>query len=287
MYAIAGVSGNTGSVVASTLLDQGKPVRVIVRDATRGERWRQRGADVAVASLADTAALTRALAGAAGAYLLIPPRMDATDPIADNRALAASMARAATDARLPHAVLLSSVGAQHAEGTGIIQSAHLVEQVLAGAPAALTIVRAPFFLENWGGALGMVAQGVLPTFLPAALSIPMVATADIGRAAAQALVEGGHGRQVLELSGPRSYSPADIAAVVSTLTGKPVRPHEVPLEAVVPTMTGMGMSEPMAELFRQMYAGVISGRVAFEGGSSRAVRGTVTADEVLGKMLAR
>ena len=35
MYAIAGVSGHTGSVVAETLIAEGKPVRVIVRDAAK------------------------------------------------------------------------------------------------------------------------------------------------------------------------------------------------------------------------------------------------------------
>jgi release factor glutamine methyltransferase len=33
MFVIAGASGKSGSVVADTLLSQGKPVRVIVRDA--------------------------------------------------------------------------------------------------------------------------------------------------------------------------------------------------------------------------------------------------------------
>ncbi len=53
MYVIAGVSGNTGKVVADTLLAQGKKVRVVVRDAQKGEAWKKRGAEVAVAELDD------------------------------------------------------------------------------------------------------------------------------------------------------------------------------------------------------------------------------------------
>jgi uncharacterized protein YbjT (DUF2867 family) len=287
MYAIAGVSGHTGSVVARTLLDQGQPVRVIVRDERKGDPWRARGADVAVASLTDPAALARALAGAAGAYLLVPPRLDSLDPMADNLAVARSLARAAADAAVAHVVMLSSQGAHQPDGTGIILSARAAERELTEAARAVTFVRAPSFLENWGGALGMLPQGILPTFLPADLPVPMVATADIGRTAAAALCEGGQGRQVIELSGPRPYSADDIASALSTLTGRPVRARSMPLEAVVPTMTGMGMSAPLAELFRQMYAGVIGGRVAWEGGAARAARGTTTAEEVLGAMLAR
>ncbi len=49
MYVVAGVSGDTGSVVASTLLDRQQKVRVVVRDRARGATCASQGADVAVA----------------------------------------------------------------------------------------------------------------------------------------------------------------------------------------------------------------------------------------------
>src|SRR5260370_21496396 len=73
MFVISGVSGHTGGTAAATLLAQGKQVRVIVRDAKKGEAWRQRGAEVKVADLADAAALTAALRGADGVDAVIPP----------------------------------------------------------------------------------------------------------------------------------------------------------------------------------------------------------------------
>jgi len=285
MYVIAGVSGNTGSIVADTLLAQGKPVRAIVRDAAKGEPWRARGAEVAVAALEDDDALTRAFTGAAGAYVLVPPRMGSTDPLGENRAVIAAIAKAVTASKLPHVVLLSSTGAQHADGTGPIQSVHTAEEALAATGAALTAIRAAYFLENWGSSLGMLAQGVLPMFVPTTLSVPMVATRDIGRTAALALVEGGHGRQVIELAGPRDYSGEDIAAALTAITGKPVKAAEGPLDAVVPTFTSFGISAPIATLFREMYAGIVSGKVAWDG-KGRRVQGTVTAEEVLRGLLA-
>ena len=50
MFVVAGVSGKVGSVVASTLIDRtvkdGTPrVRVMVRDAIKGERFRAAGAE--------------------------------------------------------------------------------------------------------------------------------------------------------------------------------------------------------------------------------------------------
>lgn len=285
MFAITGVTGHTGAVVADTLLTAGQPVRVIVRDAAKAAPWRARGAEVAVAALEDTAALTAALRGAAGAYLLVPPRPGSSAPLEENRAVTASLATALAAARVPHAVLLSSVGAQHAEGTGPIRSVHHAEQAL-GAVTALTAVRAAYFMENWAGALGGLAQGVLPTFVPQTVAYPMVATRDIGRAAAAALREGAQGRQIIELSGPREYSAADVAAALAALTGKPVTAVDAPLDAVVPTFTGFGMSPAVAGLFHEMYAGIAAGKVAWEGGGARAQRGTVSIEDVLRGLLA-
>src|SRR3954470_14758557 len=241
MYAIAGVTGHTGSAAADALLAQGKPVRVIVRDPAKGAAWAARGAEVAVASLDDVPALTAALTGVAGAFVLLPPQASIASPtpLDSNARLAAAIAAAVRAARLPHAVLLSSVGAQHEAGTGPIQALHRAERTLAATGAAVTAVRAAYFQENWGAALGSLAQGVLPTFIPAGFRYPQVATRDIGRTAAAALVEGGKpGLQVIELSGPRDYTAHDVAAALAALTGKPVAAQDAPLDAVVPTFTG-------------------------------------------------
>jgi uncharacterized protein YbjT (DUF2867 family) len=107
-----------------------------------------------------------------------------------------------------------------------------------------------------------------------------VATADIGRTAAVALLEGPQGGSRIELSGPREYSPADVAAVLSELTGKPVKATHAPLDAVVPTFTSFGLSRPVAELFRELYQGLGEGRVAWSG-EGRALRGATPIADVL------
>jgi uncharacterized protein YbjT (DUF2867 family) len=289
MYAIAGVTGHTGSIAAETLLAQGKPVRVIVRDAAKGAAWTRKGAEVAVASLDDVAALTAALIGVAGAFVLLPPQASITSqtPLENNRTLAAAIAQAVRAAKLPHVVLLSSIGAQHATGTGPIQALHHAERELTATGAAVTAVRAAYFQENWGAALGGLAQGVLPTFIPAGFRYPQVATRDIGRTVAAALVEGGKpGVQVIELAGPRDYTAHEVAAALAAIAGKPVVAQDAPLDAVVPTFTGFGLSQAVAELYRELYAGIASGHVAWQGGTARQVRGTVEIAETLGTLLA-
>src|SRR5262249_8005281 len=120
MFVIAGASGHTGSVVASTLIAAGKPVRVIVRDEKKGQPWKDKGAEVAVARLDDAAALTEALRGADGVYALLPPNFAAEDPLAWSKTVTEAWAQAIAAARPKHVVLLSSIGSELEGGTGPI-----------------------------------------------------------------------------------------------------------------------------------------------------------------------
>src|SRR6185369_8931392 len=108
MYVVAGVSGQTGRAAAESLLERGRRIRVLVRDAGKGEEWRSRGAEVAVTSLDDPAALARALSGAEGAYLLVPPVYHVADVLGPQRARAQAIADAVRSSGIPHVVLLSS-----------------------------------------------------------------------------------------------------------------------------------------------------------------------------------
>jgi uncharacterized protein YbjT (DUF2867 family) len=287
MYAIAGVSGHTGSVAANTLLAQGKRVRVIVRDAAKGEPWNAKGAEVAIAALDATAALTRAFTGTEGAYVLLPPNLTTSYPLAVNAKLTRSIVAAVLASGVPHVVLLSSVGAQHPDGTGPIRAVHDAERELAATGVGLTAVRAAYFQENWAASLATLESGTVHAFVPPELRFPQVATADIGRTVAAALVEGLPRGQtsIIELAGPREVSGEDVARALTHLSGRPIQVTAAPLDAVVPTFTGFGASKEVAELFRELYAGVISGRVSWEGGSARALRGTVTVEMTLKNLL--
>jgi NAD(P)H dehydrogenase (quinone) len=288
MYVVAGVSGRTGSVVADTLLRAGRSVRVIVRDPAKGALWATRGATVAVASLQDEHSLGRALTGAEGAYLLSPQDMRSADPISDGWRIADAIARAVQQAGVPHLVLLSALGAQHAEGTGLPRTLHAAEERLAASPARITFLRAAYFLDNWAPALAATAGGKLPTFVAPDRVVPMVATADIGRAAATALLEGPprRPRDLVELSGPRDYSPRDLAAALAQLLQRPVEPQHMPLEGVVPFLTSLGASTAFAEQVRLLYQAIEEGRVTGQGEDVRSVRGSTDAETFLRETLA-
>src|ERR1041384_282546 len=129
-FAIAGTTGRTGKVIANALIDAGKKGRVIVRDAAKGEEWKKRGAEVAIADLNDAPALAKALQGVEGAYLLVPPSYT-DDYRAAQDAISNALAEALQTTPVPHVVLLSSIGAQHAAGTGPIAGLHVTEGLFA------------------------------------------------------------------------------------------------------------------------------------------------------------
>ena len=285
MFVVLGASGHTGKAAALALLAQGRKVRVVVRDPKKGQEWKDRGAEAAVADLGDAPALAKTFEGAQGAYVLVPPQYGADDLLAAQRPLFEALAAAVRRSGIPHVVLLSSIGAQHAAGTGPIRSLHAAEAALRGAAKNLTLLRAAYFLENVAPVLDEVRQGVLPTFLTPGRPVPMVATADVGRVAADALLESAPGTTILELAGPRDYAPEDLAASLSGPLGKPVRVQALPIDAVEPTFVAIGMPAGVARLFREMYAGVNSGLVAWEGAPAHARRGRLGAAEVLGPML--
>jgi uncharacterized protein YbjT (DUF2867 family) len=281
MLVVLGVTGNTGSVVADTLLAHRRPVKVVVRSAEKGATWKARGAEVAVASLEDVPAMIKALEGATGFYLLVPPNYGATAWLAEQRQRMDQAAQAVKASGVAHVVFLSSIGGHLAEGTGPIKAVRYGEQALGAVARHLTVLRPCYFLENWAPGIGMAkAQGILPTFIAPTAKVPMISARDIGRVGAERLMAGGQGKQIVELAGPEEYSPNDVAAALGGILGRTIAAQPAPLSAVVPTFKSFGFSDEAATLFEEMYASFARGAIGYEHAAS-VIRGKVQLAEAL------
>ncbi len=281
MFVVLGATGNTGSMVADTLLSQKQPVRIVVRSADKGVAWKAKGAEIAVASLDDVSALTKAFEGAKGVYLLVPPNYGAVEWLADQRARMDRAAEAVKRSGISHVVFLSSIGGHIADGTGPIRAARYGEQTLGAVATNLTVLRPCYFMDNWAPVLGAAkAQGVLPTFIAPQAMVPMISTRDIGRVGAEQLMAGGKGKQIVELAGPDEYSPDLVAAALGQILGKSVTAQHAPLSAVVPTFKSFGFSDEAAKLFEEMYTSFSTGTIGYEHPTS-VIRGRVTLAEAL------
>lgn len=284
MFAVAGITGRTGAAAARTLLASGRRVRGLVRSGDEAASWASReGLELhVVPTLADADALACALEGTEGAYLLLPTDLRSESFLADSRRTEEAIARAVERSGVPHVVHLSSIGAHRAEGTGPIRALHEAELRLRATGARVTFLRAALFLENWAPLVAAARQGTLPTFVPPDLACPAVAANDIGQTAARVLLEGPEASPgVIELAGTREVSAHDVAGILARWLGRGVVAQQVPLEAVAPTLRGMGVSADLGALYRELYEGVANGTVAWQGQGTRSLRGTTPPEDAL------
>src|ERR1700712_2170439 len=240
-YVVTGASGNTGAVVANPLLAAGEKVRVVVRSKEKAEPFVRAGAEVAIADVSDTASMARALAGARGAYLLLPPITNAADTLGAQKQISDALASAVAESRVPHVVLLSSIGAELESGTGPILTTREAERRFASLPGtALTVLRPAYFMENLQAALGGRAQGVFNTFLTEGRAYSMVATADIGALAALKLREGPKGHEAIQLTGPEELQLEQVVAAFEAAAGKKLKLQVAPTAAMHDVLTSFG-----------------------------------------------
>ncbi len=283
MFVVTGVTGNTGSVVAATLLAAGKPVRVVVRDAKKGESWAAKGAEVAIAEMSDRKAFAAALRGATGAYVLLPPfAWNGTGIPAERLALNEAIAGAIADAKPGHVVLLSSVGADQPSGTGPVKYLHDLEQKLTALHTTSTFLRAGYFMENWASMLkGAIDGGALYHGWTNEVSVPQVATEDIGKQAAKLLASGAPAKspRIVQFTGPAELTLAQSAAAFSEVAGKEIKPVSVPLQAMIGSLTGIGASQEVAEVYAEMTGAINEGRMKFLPGE--IVRGSTSLEAKL------
>jgi uncharacterized protein YbjT (DUF2867 family) len=120
LYVVAGATGNTGSVVAETLLSHRKRVRVIGRNPNKLQRFVRLGAEPFVAQPTDARSMRRAFADASVAYVMLRPNYiaDSDDFPLHQKALIESIVPALARSDASHAVALRSWGADKDRGTG-------------------------------------------------------------------------------------------------------------------------------------------------------------------------
>jgi uncharacterized protein YbjT (DUF2867 family) len=278
MYAITGVTGKVGGAVARTLLAAGRPVRAVLRDARKATVWADQGCEIALAEMTDAAALTTAFSGTEAVFILPPPIFDPAPGFPEIRAVIAAVTAALAAARPARVVHLSTVGAQAVQ-PNLLSQQGLVERALRDLTTPVSTLRPAWFLENFAWDVASARdEGVLPSFLqPLDRAIPMAATADIARVAADLLAETWSQGRIVELMSA-AVSPNAAAATFAAILGRDVIARAVARESWGTLFKGQGMRDPMPRI--QMLDGFNEGWLAFED-PARVVQGSTTLETVL------
>jgi uncharacterized protein YbjT (DUF2867 family) len=265
MYVITGATGNTGKVAAEKLLATGAKVRVIGRDAKRLERFSRAGAEAVVADMTDRAALEKAFSGARAVYAVMPPNLSAADVRAYQEQVTDSLAAAIRNNGIAYAVSLSSTGADKSYGTGPVLGVHGLEKKLEsiGGLSAMSL-RCGYFMENLLPQIGIIQSlGFMAGPVRADVPLPMIATSDIGVAAAESLAKLDFvGTQTRELLGARHVTYTEASKIIGAAIGKPdLAYRQAPASMLKPAMMQMGMSSSMVDLLLEMSEALNTGHM--------------------------
>ncbi|MGA3196574.1 MAG: NmrA family NAD(P)-binding protein [Terriglobales bacterium] len=256
MYVVLGASGNTGHIVAKNLLAHGEKVRVVGRNAAHLQPLAAQGAEAFIGDVSNADSLTKAFRKADAAYVMIPPNPTSNDFRGYQETVSDAIAAAVKTAGVTHVVSLSSFGADKESGTGPVVGLHTLEQKLnqIDGPNVLHL-RAGYFMENTlpqVGAIRMTGSAIGP--VSPDLKLPMIATRDIGEAAADALLRlGFRGKQTRELQGQRDLDYTEAATIIGKAIGKPALGYiQAPVDQLRAAMVQMGMSDNFVGLILEM-----------------------------------
>jgi uncharacterized protein YbjT (DUF2867 family) len=226
---ITGSTGKQGGAVARGLLERGHKVRAVTRDpnSSHAKLLANAGASLVVASLEDTAALTKALEGATSLFAVTVPSGGAEAETRQGSA-AADAAKAAG----VHLVFTSVGSANQQTGIPHFDSKYEVEKHIAKIGVRATILAPVAFMENLYFVKEQLSQGIYASGLSPTRTLAQVAIADIGAVAVRVLENQDRfvGKRFDlasdELTGNEAMS------ILLHVTGRPLSYYQIPLDVV-------------------------------------------------------
>ncbi|MGB9233204.1 MAG: NmrA family NAD(P)-binding protein, partial [Terriglobales bacterium] len=193
------------------------------------------------------------------------PHLDLHEITTSRRVITQTIAAAIQNAGVKNVVSLSSIGADKSSGNGPVAGLYNLEQKLNQIDGANVLhLRAGYFMENTLPQVGVIRMlGSLAGPVRPDLKLPMIATRDIGDAAADALLHREfRGKQTRELHGQRDIDYAEVASIIGKAIGKPALKYiQAPDDQLRAAMVQMGMSVDLAGLILEMAGALNSGHM--------------------------
>ena len=236
MILVTGAPGNAGGTVLRTVVKSGANVKGMYR-STEDAAKAPHGAAPVIADFTDMQSLREALEGVDTVFLVCSPVRELVD-------LESNMIDVCEESGVKHVVLNSALGA--ADFPKSFPSWHRkVEDQLKASDVNYTILRPNGFMQNILAyfAPSIRAQGAFYQSVGNA-RISHIDLRDVAASAAQILIApGSHAGKTYELNGPEALTYAEIAAKISTVTGREVQYVDIPASAQRKALADMGMPD--------------------------------------------
>lgn len=261
LVAVTGATGHLGRKVADLLADRSP--RLVVRDASRAPEG---FSDIAVVSgYGDAEAAEAALKGVD--VLFMVSAAESVDRLDQHKTFIDAAARAG----VRHVVYTSFLGAAPDATFTLARDHWATEEHLRASGMAWTALRDSFYLDFLPDLVG--EDGVIRG--PAGDGrVGAVAREDVARCAAAVLADPDpHAGITYELTGPESLTLAEVAAIVTRVTGRQATYHEESLEEAYRSRASYGAPDWQVDAWVSTYTAIAAGELSPVTDHVRALSG--------------
>jgi len=271
---VTGASGQLGRRVLELLLgdpqNRGRKLIALTRTPDKLSEFAARGVELRAASFDDRASLPNAFRGAERALLI---STDALDRPGRRLAQHENAVQAAKASGVEHLVYTSFT---HCEPSSLVAFApdHWgTESILREAEVPYTVLRNNLYTDYLllGLAHAVKSGRIVNSY--GAGQVSYVTREDCARAAASALSGDFRGRAVLDITGPKAITQAELSTIVSELVGKPIEYLAVDAATAVANNLRAGLPLPVAELLVSIERSGAAGQLAVESSSVQDLTG--------------
>ena len=253
-YAVTGASGHLGRLAVHELLDRGVPssdIVAIVRTRDKAVDLAQRGVDVRVADYIRPDTVRTALEGVN--RLLLVSSSAAGQRLAQHLNVIA----AAKTARVSRIVYTGILNADHTSNP--LAGEHQdTERALRDAGVPFIVLRNGWYTENYTDRLAQYVEAGEVVGAAGHGRISAASRQDYAVAAVAALVQNMDGNRAYELGGP-TFDLFELADTITTVTGTPVRYHDLPADEYIALLTRSGLDQNAAEFVAALDASIARG----------------------------
>lgn len=262
LIAVTGATGVVGGRVARLLAERGVRQRLVVRDPAKVPRLD--GAEArGIAGYGAYDDVRAALDGVDTLFLV--PAHESADRLDQHR----TAARAAADAGVRRIVYLSFVDAREDSTFTLGRDHWATEEAVKATGVAWTFPRMNLYLDFLPF---MVTDGAIEG--PAGDGRgAFVARADIADAVAVLLTTPGHEGRTYDLTGPEALTLAEVAAVLSRRTGRPITYTDQTIEQAYASRASYGAPDWQVEAWVSTYTSIAAGDLAAVSGDGPRLTG--------------
>ena len=266
---ITGATGHLGRLVVEQLLAAGVPAGDITATGRATDKVKDladRGVQVHAVDFGDPAAVRAAVADAD--RVLLVSAMEPGGRVALHRNVIDAAREAGTG-------LLAYTSIVNADTTTIRLAAdhQATEQLLRDSGVPYVLLRNSWYHENYTDRLpAFLAQGAIPGSAGEG-RISAAARADYAAAAVRVLTTDGHAGQAYELGGDEPFTLAQLAAEITTQSGKEVRYTDLPEAEYAEALKAHGAPELIADMVAETDAATARGALFTASGDLTALTG--------------